>query len=114
MRTVSRLFDEFAAALQFPSYFGENRDAFDECVADLEGLPEGEGYVIVVLQPNQLLADGRGDDLNWFVQSLTSAAQQWSSAIEQGEWWDRPAVPFHIVLAGSAEHVSDALQAWGP
>lgn len=112
MRTIPRLFDEFAAALQFPAYFGENRDAFDECLADLEGLALGAGLVIVVLQPDQLLADEAEGELFWFVQSLTSAARAWSSAIERGEWWDRPAVPFHVVLAGDAGQVSSALRSW--
>ena len=42
MRNLPGLFDEFSAALQFPLYFGENEDAFDECIADLENLPAGE------------------------------------------------------------------------
>src|SRR5262245_41285350 len=33
--TATKLFDEFAAALQFPDYFGENWDAFSDCFADL-------------------------------------------------------------------------------
>ena len=46
-RSTQALFDEFAAALQFPYYFGENWNAFDECLADLEWLP-GEAYVVLL------------------------------------------------------------------
>src|SRR5947209_1850287 len=48
-RTKSALFDEFAAALQFPYYFGENWDAFDECLTDLSWLP-GDAYILLFLQ----------------------------------------------------------------
>src|SRR4051794_14218909 len=37
-RTAAAFFDESAAALQFPYYFGENWDAFHDCVTDLEWL----------------------------------------------------------------------------
>lgn len=53
MRNLRALFNEFAAALQFPLYFGENEDAFNECIAELETLPAGEGYVVTVIEPDQ-------------------------------------------------------------
>src|SRR5258708_36947570 len=53
-RTAAALFDEFAAALQFPCYFGENWDAFDECLTDLTWLP-AEAYVLLIVQSIQLL-----------------------------------------------------------
>jgi len=54
MRTTADLFNEVAAALQFPPYFGENWDALDECLTDMEWLP-AEAYVLVVLDAKHLL-----------------------------------------------------------
>ncbi len=58
--TTAALFDEFAAALQFPPYFGENWPAFDECLADLEWLPAAE-HVVVVADAARVLAREPGD-----------------------------------------------------
>ncbi len=113
MRNLSGLFDEFAAALQFPLYFGETMDAFNECIADLdETLPAGEGYVLAIVEPDHLLADEDDGTLEWFVRSLQSAAETWSHPIELGEWWDRPAIPFHIVLAGESDAIELAARRW--
>lgn len=49
MHTTMGVFDEFAAAFQFPYYFGENKDAFDECLRDLDDfVGEAAGYVAVI------------------------------------------------------------------
>lgn len=112
MSNLAELFDEFSAALQFPLYFGENEDAFDECIADLESLPVGEGYVVTITEPDLLLAEADPASLLWFARSLASAAREWGRPVELGEWWDRPAVPFHVVLAGTQESVGVAEQRW--
>jgi hypothetical protein len=112
MRTLGGLLDEFAAALQFPLYFGENEDAFDECIAGLESLPAGEGYVVTITEPDQVLAEERAEVLGWLAGSLESAAGEWSQPVELGEWWDRPAVPFHVVLAGQRESLVLAARRW--
>ncbi|TXK17709.1 barstar family protein [Homoserinibacter sp. GY 40078] len=111
MRTRGGLFDEFAAAMQFPLYFGENWDAFDECVADLE-LPAGRGHLVVITEPDQVLADADATQLSVLAGSLRSAAADWAQPIEQGAWWDRPAVPFHVVLAGTRAEVESAARLW--
>lgn len=113
MRTYQGLFDEFAAALQFPSYFGENSSAFDECLTDLSWLPPQSGYVLVVTEPGEVLADaGSVDDLAWLVRSLTRAQAEWASPVDDGEWWDRPAVPFHVVLQCAADERSSTRDRW--
>lgn len=112
MRTLGGLFDEFAAALQFPLYFGENEDAFNECIAGLESLPAGEGYVVTITDPDQILADAGGEMLGWLARSLESAAKEWAQPVELGEWWDRPAIPFHVVLAGEREALGVAASQW--
>ncbi len=110
MRTLPGFFDEFAAALQFPLYFGENWAAFDECVADLEMLPAGQGYVVTITDPDQILLDEAGEHLRILVDSLESAASVWEQPVELGEWWDRPSIPFHVVLAGSRESLDVAVR----
>jgi hypothetical protein len=79
MRTTAGVFDEFAAALQFPYYFGDNRDAFDECLRDLdEFVGEAPGYVVVIRDSSGLLADQR-EDLEWFADAMTQAAEYWAA-----------------------------------
>ncbi|RAW17652.1 barstar family protein [Phytoactinopolyspora halophila] len=112
MHTLQGLFDEFAAALQFPLYFGENEDAFNECIAELETLPAGEGYVVTITEPDQVLADAGDEPLGWLARSLESAAEEWAQPVELGEWWDRPAVPFHVVLAGARHVIELAARRW--
>ena len=50
-----RTLQEWAAALQFPSYFGNTWDAFEDCVNDLEWLDAGRIVVIVTRSDEMLL-----------------------------------------------------------
>lgn len=111
-RTLMGLFDEFAAAFQFPLYFGENKDAFDECLSELEMVSAGSGYVVVITNPDEVLADEGHESFRWFAEVLESAAETWSKPVELGEWWDRPAVPFHVVLFCRRESLAITLHRW--
>ncbi len=66
-RSSHALFDELAAAWQFPPYFGENWDAADECINDLEWLP-ADHYVITVTDAHLLLKDERPEALRMFLE----------------------------------------------
>ncbi|WP_327148320.1 barstar family protein [Nocardia sp. NBC_01329] len=91
MRTVAALFDEFAAALQFPYYFRPNKDAFDECLFDLADLlGDASGYVVAVRDAEQLLADVP-QERKWFDSVIAECA---------GFWISRE-VAFRVVLQGA-------------
>lgn len=98
MRTVETMFDEMAAALQFPSYFGENWPAFYECLPDMNWLPMTVGIVILIHDAAEVLADVAEVELATLVRSIETASSAYSEPIDLGEWWDRAAVPFHVVL----------------
>ncbi|MQA02027.1 MAG: hypothetical protein GEV07_04655 [Streptosporangiales bacterium] len=104
MRVMQGVYDEFAAALQFPDYFGENWAAFDECLTDLDWLGyDVPGYVVIVRHTSQLLADEDQQAFDELLGLLDEAGEEWAQPVQDGEWWDRPGRPFHVVLQESAE-----------
>jgi len=111
MRTWNGVFDEFAAALQFPWYFGENVDALKDCITDLDWLPPQAGYLIAISNPEDVLVDADPGALELLIGLLGDSCEQWAEPIEQGEWWDRPGVPFHVVLHVTGNSTA-ALQRW--
>jgi hypothetical protein len=100
-RTKGALLREVATALDFPAYFGNNWDALEESLNDLEWLP-ARGYVLVFRHADQVLSASPEDRAN-LVGILGSTGAEWAS--QHGK-------PFHAVLmvpdAGSA-----AARAWG-
>ncbi len=67
MTTLDGVFDEFAAALQFPYYFGANKDAFDECLSEVREADDPPS--VLVFDAHELLT-GEPDQLAWFVTVL--------------------------------------------
>jgi RNAse (barnase) inhibitor barstar len=97
MARLSSLYDEFAAALQFPYYFGENWNAFDECITDLEWMP-ADVYVLVITNAKNVLADESDDQLEALTNLLEEAGSELSLRFETSEASARPAVAFHVVF----------------
>ncbi|MCD5311379.1 barstar family protein [Kineosporia babensis] len=113
-RTQQGLFDEFAAALQFPWYFTENWDGFGDCLADLDWIPQQAGYVLIVKEPELVLADDDPAQFEVLLDVLRMVSAEWGTAVEFGEWRDRPPVPFHIVLACLPRHTDETRNRWEP
>lgn len=97
MTRHSSFYDEVAAALQFPDYFGENPQALDECISDLSWLP-ADSYLLVIADGCRLLEEEQPRQFELWLAAFQRAAERWAKPIERGEWWDRPARAFHIVF----------------
>ena len=102
MRSTPALMTEFGAALQFFVGFGENWHALEECLSDLDEWLPADAYVLVVERAEEVLADELGA-LPALLTTLDRAGSFWSHPIRDNGRFNRPAIPFHVLL-----HLSDA------
>jgi hypothetical protein len=90
-------FDEAAAVLQFPYYFGENWDAFEECINDLSWIPQ-TSFLLIFSHADQLLNESE-KGFSILMQIIDAANKSWQS---NGNIGDEVAkIPFHALLACS-------------
>lgn len=94
-RTVASFFNEIAAALQFPYYFGENWNALNDVLGDLEWSP-GSAYLILIADADQLLADG-DDEFQILMQIFTRMRVRWLTPNQYMPRARQP-TPFHVLL----------------
>lgn len=106
-RSREDFFIQFARALKFPTYFGANWNAVEECVRDLEWLP-AEGYVIQIDRADELLTVNESD-YPIFIDVMQKAGRDWATP-QAGEW-PRAAIPFHVLLTTSLSE-ADSGRAW--
>lgn len=66
-----------AAGLNFPDYFGENWDALDECLRDLEWFPSERGWVLIVENSKQLWKENT-ELAGKLIKSWLMSAEEWS------------------------------------
>lgn len=98
MRTRQGLMDEFGAALQFFDGFGENWYALEECLQTLDEWLPGDSYLLVITDPEQLLDQDDSKELQWFLLTLKEVGEWWAQPVTGEGRFDRPAIPFHVVL----------------
>lgn len=101
--TRDRLLQEWAAALQFPYYFGHNWEALDECLSDLEWLP-GDKYILFVTHVDALLP---GDDQGFktLMEILSGIVIEWAA-----DDAFRPSKLFRVVFHCEPEKAMDTLK----
>lgn len=107
--TASHLFKEFAKAFSFPSYFGENWAAFDECINDLEWVNK-EGYILLITKVDKLLA--KDEDFKIFINTLHRAIQEWVEGRSYDSFPTTP-TPFHVVFQSDHKNINDRFERVG-
>lgn len=112
MRSTRALMDEISAALQFPHYFGSNWPALGECLSDMDWLPPTPGVVVLMRNAAEVLIEEPAGELEALVHVIDRATRDYAKPIEQGEWWDRPELPFHVVLQVSPDVAGQVEPRW--
>jgi hypothetical protein len=95
-QTMFDFFDEIAAALQFPYYFGENWAAFDECITDLDWV-EGNAYLCMVNDAHLFFSQAEIEDFRILIRILSNANTEWLTP-NQYIPRDRQPTPFHVLF----------------
>lgn len=110
MRDASGVLDQFAAALQFPYYFGQNWAALSECIEDLSWLP-ATSYLIVVLDAELVLRDAE-EELPVLAKILREACTNWPHGFDLQESWARQPASFRILLQCEKDQAAEADNRW--
>ena len=86
VRFEKQLFSAISQTMKFPSYFGGNWDAFEECLRDMDWLPGG-GYVLALHSGKKLWESA--------TQLAGSLVESWLFCAEE---WAKNNVPFHLIF----------------
>jgi RNAse (barnase) inhibitor barstar len=103
--TLDDFFVAVSSVLEFPDYFGNNWEALKDCLTDLDWL-SGNSYFLIFENSERLFAN-QPVERAAFLRIMNLVAEEWSIPVTSGEWWDRPSIPFHVVL-------DDGVSQWPP
>lgn len=103
--TLGGLFTSFARVWDFPDHFGRNKDAFDDCMRDLD-TPDADGrvpdtIVVHITQAHRLLEEDRSG-FEWFADSVCFYRDHYRG-VGRG---------FAVVLSTSAPRLTEVRSRW--
>lgn len=84
-----------AKAMNFPDYFGDNWDAFEDMLTDLEWVSENR-YLVLYTQPERF-AQGDADEWTTAIDILQSAV----------EYWEETETPLYILLNTNSASIGE-------
>lgn len=97
----AQLYAEFKEVFVLPEYQGENLNALEESLSDLD-VHNWSAVIIVVRNAQEMLRRLATLERQAMIDLLVCVAKSYSIPIESALPWSRQTVPFHVVLLGSA------------
>lgn len=85
--TGRQFFDVVVGPLHFPSYFGKNKDAFNDCLRGLDEAWPAPGYLLAIRDANELW-QSEPAFVHWLFED-------WLAVGEERRLWGRPTM--HLV-----------------
>jgi hypothetical protein len=104
--TVAGLFDECAAALQFPDAFGENWDALADCLRDLRRFGKA-AVVICVTESDRMLSSAPSDAAQTFAELLHVVLRETNAPAKP-----RKPQPLHVIFHSPPDRLESMVRQW--
>lgn len=104
--TKGGLLDEWSAAWQFPPHFGDNWDALNDCLTDLNPLAS-LGYLTLVTQASLVLSKENSEAMKVMVQLIENVAIYWKKGTPS-----KPPRLFRVVLQTEVKDEGKMDQIW--
>lgn len=98
MQTLDAFYDKIYKKFHAPAYAGKNFNALRDILTDLSWIINRSRYVVFFQNAEEILIKGQANALQGFLEILEAVGREWSQPVQQGEAWDRPAMPFHSIL----------------
>ena len=98
MQNLDSYYSALTRAFKLPDYFGKNLNALNECLTDYDVL-SSSGIVIYIENPSLILGMSAPDASDGLLDTFADVAFELSQAVSLGHSWDRPAIPFHVLIA---------------
>ena len=108
MKTLRGLYHELEAALQFPSYFGGNWNAVDDCLKDFLWLKE-KNYLIAIMNFQEILTEYEYDpkekieEMEYFLDCLITPINYWHTPKCPDEWFGHTYRDFDVYVEENNE-----------
>jgi hypothetical protein len=101
MQDLDGLYGQYYEVFDFPTYFGWNWPAFDECLSTLKNTPSS-CYLTIIHSAELILID-EPQELQTFIRTLSNVGQSWGNSIGLGYPWGNGPVAFNTILLSSKQ-----------
>ena len=97
-KTVKSFLREIGLAFKFPSYYGQNMDALNDCLSDLEWLDK-PNYILVIKNSKDFLSKESKEARDHVFSFLESVSKEWADVPNyEGEDQYRKKADFRVKL----------------